>query len=238
MPNDVYGYIYKITNLVTNKVYIGQTRRDPKIRKQEHFYGCHRAELKNDMSLFGKQAFTFEVIAQAHTRGELGLLEKHYISFYNSMDPQFGYNKCAGGLGPVDFKRSEEDKCLMSQQRKGSRWFHSADLTQRHLVQPIHLDEYINNPLWIPGYGPGRICSKRSEEFKKQQSLRFKGKSKSKEQVEKQAETIRKKGYHWYTNGLVDIQLCTNEKIPEGFHKGRQAVVTQDYRDKCSPKRN
>ena len=57
------GFIYKITNKVNNKVYIGQTNRNLEIRWREHKSraGCHyTSHLYGAMDKYGTDNFVFE----------------------------------------------------------------------------------------------------------------------------------------------------------------------------------
>ena len=91
--------IYKVTNKVNNKVYIGQTIQELDSRLYNHFY---RAEKGNDNNKFynairkyGKENFKAEVIDFASSQDELDEKEIIYISLYNSTEN--GYNTLLGG---------------------------------------------------------------------------------------------------------------------------------------------
>ena len=107
-----YGVIYKITNTINNRCYIGQTTKDtPEIRFKEHIklakYGF-QGYLYNSIRDHGEQNFTFEIIDIAYNQQELNLLEGVYISWFKSMYNKNGYNQTEiiNGKG----KRSEETK--------------------------------------------------------------------------------------------------------------------------------
>lgn len=91
-------YIYKATNKVNNKVYIGQTV-DFKRRKAEHTSsknGIHaKCVFHRAIQKYGKENFEWEVIDTCETLDEALFLESMYISKYNSctfMDNSNGYN--------------------------------------------------------------------------------------------------------------------------------------------------
>lgn len=94
------GYIYKITNQINNKCYIGQTTRNVEIRWNEHIrkantlkqnetYAIHYALAK-----YGIQNFTFKIIDQCPNE-LLDEKETYWIKFYNSFYD--GYNLTKGG---------------------------------------------------------------------------------------------------------------------------------------------
>lgn len=108
------GYIYKVTNKINGKIYIGQTIQSVKDRWYRHCgkSGISKAELnthfKRAILKYGKENFTIETIEMCDST-ELNDKEKFYISYYNSYIN--GYNSTIGGQGgSKPFKTSEEDE--------------------------------------------------------------------------------------------------------------------------------
>lgn len=92
--------IYKVTNTVNGKVYIGQTRNDHQVRWNEHRYAAHYGTSNyfyNAIRLYGDESFIIELIDLAENQESLDELEKYWISFYKSTDEEFGYNCTEGG---------------------------------------------------------------------------------------------------------------------------------------------
>lgn len=83
--------IYKITNKVNGKIYIGQSIHIEK-RWQEHCQPSNNKSLiAKAIKKYGKENFLFEVIEQC-TKEELLEKEEYYIKMYNSVVPN-GYNQ-------------------------------------------------------------------------------------------------------------------------------------------------
>lgn len=108
------GYIYKVTNKINGKIYIGQTIQSVKDRWYRHCgkSGISKAELnthfKRAILKYGKENFTVETIEVCDST-KLNDREKFYISYYNSYIN--GYNSTIGGQdGSKPFKTSEEDE--------------------------------------------------------------------------------------------------------------------------------
>lgn len=99
--------IYKITNLINNKVYIGQSKNISKrwnahrVRSQNDDYPLYRAIRK-----YGLENFTFEVIEECNI-DSLDDREKYWIAYYKSNNPNNGYNLTAGGQTGISLKLKE-----------------------------------------------------------------------------------------------------------------------------------
>ena len=97
-------WIYKITNIQNNKVYIGQTIRPIQDRFHRHINDALNNILDTHFARairkYGKDNFIIEQIDQAQTQDELNKKEQYWIQYYNSV--QDGYNetdaisKCGG----------------------------------------------------------------------------------------------------------------------------------------------
>lgn len=96
------GYIYKITNTITNKCYIGETKKkNPELRWNEHKYKIEKGigcpALQDAVRKYGIEYFKFEVLIICFDE-ERYKFEIEYIKKYNSIAPN-GYNLTIGGEG-------------------------------------------------------------------------------------------------------------------------------------------
>lgn len=93
------GCIYKITNLVNGKVYIGKTIYDCEKRFRQHLQEAkkhtHR-KLYNAINKYGQENFIVETLIEADN-SKLDELEQYYIDQYDSF--RTGYNMTMGGDG-------------------------------------------------------------------------------------------------------------------------------------------
>lgn len=110
------GCIYKITNKINQKIYIGKTSREPELRWKEHLqYATHQPERYNTplylaMRKYGINNFHFEIVEDnILDEQELNLKEQKYIQLYKSMSHQNGYNIVLGGDGGRTSSKLTED---------------------------------------------------------------------------------------------------------------------------------
>lgn len=85
--------IYKITNKLNGKAYIGQTTKSLAERVQGHIHG--RSRIGREILKYGRENFDFSVIDKANTKEELDELEIFWIAWYDST--RVGYNVLHGG---------------------------------------------------------------------------------------------------------------------------------------------
>ncbi len=101
----VYGVIYKITNTVNGKVYIGQTTQKLYKRWADHCSSVNKSckALHNSIKKYGKDAFICEAILSCVNKDNLNWAESYFIKFYNSFG-EFGYNLSEGGYNYPGYK--------------------------------------------------------------------------------------------------------------------------------------
>ncbi|WP_277232995.1 hypothetical protein [Romboutsia timonensis] len=113
----IYGVIYKVTNIITGQVYIGQTTKKRgfygryyhKGKDAERLYKYHNYykskygnryndRLLNSLKKYGWQNFevskTFDI---AFSKVELNIKEQIWINYYKSNDRKYGFNNELGG---------------------------------------------------------------------------------------------------------------------------------------------
>jgi len=130
-----FGIIYKATNKINGKVYVGQTIRGLSDRKYNHLL---ESKLRRYNSIFHRAIkkykpinFEWEVLEYCDSKEELNEMEFHYIKQYNSFVPN-GYNLTLGGEGSCGFKVSDKTKKKISNSLRGNKsyWYgkkHSKD---------------------------------------------------------------------------------------------------------------
>ena len=104
--------IYKITNNINEKIYIGQTINSIEHRFRQHCQNKSKYSLVyNSIKKHGKENFTIEQIDSALSLDEINEKEVYWIKFFDSTNRKFGYNLRTGGNNSIP---SEESKLKMS----------------------------------------------------------------------------------------------------------------------------
>lgn len=111
----MFGYIYKTTNLINGKIYIGRH----KAKTISKSYKGSGILLKEAINKYGKDNFLCEVIDTAETEDELNSLEIYWIDYYNARDLSIGYNIAAGGFGTSGYQHTSEAKQKMNEAKIG-----------------------------------------------------------------------------------------------------------------------
>jgi group I intron endonuclease len=94
-------FMYKITNQLNQKVYIGQTI-NPKYRWYQHrsYAGKenkNKQYIHRAMAKYGIENFQFEIIASCRTPEDANETENSLIKQYDSRNKEYGYNLAPGG---------------------------------------------------------------------------------------------------------------------------------------------
>lgn len=95
------GQIYKITNIINKKCYIGQTLYDANKRFKEHINASTNTRKNNHfynaIRKYGIENFELEILENNVAEDKLDELEIYYIKKYDSYNN--GYNSTIGGHG-------------------------------------------------------------------------------------------------------------------------------------------
>lgn len=109
-PLTVEPVVYRITNQVNGKVYVGVTHRPFALRKAAHVAKSRsgsRFPIHAAMRKYGVNNFTFEVIEHVVDLPSLEAAEQRQIAQHNCMVPN-GYNRTEGGGGMCGLQQSSE----------------------------------------------------------------------------------------------------------------------------------
>lgn len=195
----MYGYIYKITNLLNNKIYIGKHKYS-EYRLDEN-YITSGTIINQSIEKNGIDNFKIELVDSANTLEELNEKEKYYIKYFNSKFP-IGYNLTDGGDGHVGDSSWNKGLTSETDERVKNNSLKS---------QNTKIEKYGNK------YGKQNVHL--TEEHKRK--IREANKNQKPTEYCKLVSSLRNKGTHYYNNGIVERKFKDDEIIPTGFVKGR-----------------
>lgn len=123
----ITNVIYKLTNIVNGKVYVGQTSISFKKRLLKHIYDARTESkrrkhyLQRALAKYGFDNFIVEILETCEKK-KLDEREIYWIAHFNSTDPELGYNCTYGGQGnrrSIDL--SQEARDIISKTHK-EKW--------------------------------------------------------------------------------------------------------------------
>lgn len=110
--------VYKITNKINGKIYIGKTQQTVAERWKGHVHSARKyahtkrsSHFYNAIVKYGPDNFTQEIIATVsggRAKDVLNDVETFCIALYDTRNPEVGYNICRGGEGRTAPLSSEE----------------------------------------------------------------------------------------------------------------------------------
>lgn len=146
----MYGYIYKITNKINGKIYVGKTEDTPELRFNEHLRtvkrGSKQSKLYSAIKCYGPDNFFVEELDRADTKEELNNKEIYWINKLDSRNPEIGYNISKGGDGGATW--SAAGYVTMNKNNKNT------------FVKPDEVDFYLKEGWELGGHPLGKTTSR------------------------------------------------------------------------------
>ena len=233
----MYGYIYKITNKLNNKIYVGKRVSET---FDEKYWGSGKA-IKNSINKYGIDNFTRDILEWCNSDDELNEREKYWIKELKANQKQYGYNFTDGGTGGNTLKYlSEEDKIARLEKIAETKANYSDEQKEElhnklsksssTALKKLYDNGYENNNKgrkWYTNGTEDKMCFECPEGY-------WPGRSHNNIDYEKVSKSMA--GKICYNNGINEKYFRSNEIIPDGWVIGRLPNIGSKHAKKIAGK--
>jgi hypothetical protein len=214
----MYYLIYKITNLINGKIYVGAHKTT---NLNDDYLGSGKYLLAAQKK-YGLQNFKKEILHIFDNPSDMYEKEKEIVNEeFISLDSN--YNIRLGGYGGWDFINSDEEKRKLKNQK--ARKITNKKILEKYGVENSSQIPTVKEKLSISmknrienGFNPVQFLPS----FKgKNHSDKAKLKISEKNSIKQSGEKNSQYGTYWITDGINSKKIKNNEQIPNGWKKGR-----------------
>jgi hypothetical protein len=192
--------IYKITNRLNNKFYVGKHKTE---NKEDNYFGSGLL-IKRAIEKHGRKHFIKEILFECKNEEEMNQMEIDIVDedFVARDDT---YNVDLGGQGGHTFTEEQRKRGHDALRKRLA----TDDQFRREFSRKRSIAAYVRNAKYGFGSPKGRVVS---EETRRKMSASGKGKRSGKNNGVY--------GKHWVTDGQEN-KMVENTIIPDGWRKGR-----------------
>lgn len=130
--------IYKCTNIVNSKKYIGKTINYEK-RIKQHIRNAKNKKLNypiyKAIRKYGIENFKWEILAECINEIDLNNKEREFIKSEKSTVYENGYNLSYGGDGQLGYKHTDEFKNNLSKRMMNNQYTLGRTLSEEHKIK-------------------------------------------------------------------------------------------------------
>ena len=236
---NVFGVIYKATNIKNGKMYVGQTVNFNR-RKNDHLNYARKGveqAFYRAIRKYGEESFVWEIIDHAISEDELNQKEVYWIDklkSYTKSPDSHGYNMTKGGDGISGFNHREESKAKMSKAKIGKTFSEE----HRKNMSESHMGKYTGEENHMFGrFGEQHhlFGTNLSDETKKKISESKKGKLLSEEVKKKISEGLKNNDTSGKNNSMAKsvVQLSLNGEFIARYDTLLEAKLSIDGDSSC-----
>lgn len=217
--------IYKVTNAVNGKVYIGQTTQTLEKRWKNHLHDMKyntNNKFYNAIKKYGCESFIKEVIEEnIQSEEKLSNREKYWIKYYNSYKE--GYNSTIGGeISPMKYKEIREKVSKSMKGRKFTKEHREKlKLAQKGRKGTPHTEEHKK---YMSQLMKGREVSKETREKLRKASL---GQKQSDETINKRSKAMKGRKFTKEHREKISKSLKGNSNVMIGKDNPRSKPIVQ-----------
>lgn len=205
-----YHFIYKTTNLLSGKYYIGMHSTN---NIEDGYMGSGK-RLKYSLNKYGKENHRVEILEFFDSREELANREKEIVNL-NEITKKECINLVVGGKGQFPkFESLSEDKkrTILDNLKKHSqqRWKNDQFRKKMSLINSNQLKKFHKE-------GKFKYNTFTGKKHKEETKIKI-GKANS---IKQKGENNSQFGTIWITNGTENKKIKNNSEIPLNWYKGR-----------------
>jgi len=229
----MYFIIYKITNNINNKIYIGAHKTS---NKDDGYMGSGKI-LTYAFNKHGIENYSKEILFTYYNRDEMNAKEKELVneSFVARKDT---YNIKLGGYGGWDYVNDaiKDDVQYKTKRAKAGRLAADIILREKHGTNWRSIIAKLGGDASRNTWESYSESEKQDRIIKQKQTLKenypdgFRISAQHKEAISK-ANSIKQKGSGnsqygkmWITNGTENKMIKKDQLMPDGFGKGRKII--------------
>lgn len=213
--------IYKLTNLITGKIYFGQTCQKLSRRLYSHKTDKTKSYISRAIQKYRWENFKVEVVFESINQNEIDYTERYFIAFYNTNKKEFGYNLESGG------KRNNTIPSLKERGLKNKRvgipltqeWKNNISKSNKGRVVTEDTRKKISNTLL--GHKGNFLGLSHTDTTKGKISKANTGKKRTEDMNKNQSERQKGKLPVWLMKNVLAIK-CSNGKV---YSSMRQAAI-------------
>ena len=220
--------IYKITNLLNNKIYIGKDTTN-----NDDYFGSG-VLIKRAIDKYGINNFEKVILETCDSNGELCDKEKFWINLLKSTDLTIGYNISNGGDGGDTISNNPNKENILKKISESMKNRVFTEIHKEKLSKNHYSTKYRKGKTYNDMYGEDSALEykqKLKESRNKYTTEKDRLGDKYDEYILKMRKRfigdnnpMKKHKYYWYFNVKTGEQtrIIENGLIPDGFVKGRK----------------
>jgi len=244
-----YGIIYKATNIINNKSYVGKTIRTLEKRINEHKKANYKTYFCRAIDKYGVENFKWEILKENVERKMLGIMETFMIMVHHTYRSEGGYNCTWGGEGGDTFTNNPNKEIIRkkSMERASKYWKENPDKYEefrKSSSKRMKNNNPMKNPITAKSAGKKISMQRKNKTYEelydKETSYKIKSKAsdrmknnnpmKNQKTIEKMLKTAEKNGS--YKNRIMSqegknkISLGNAKKWEITYPSGQKEIIS------------